>query len=141
MSQSNEALAPREELPPVRRACIPPNLTYETMSELGRALFDLSQEIAASGERLLSEDEIEQRRGGEFIASRGNGCEQDELPPVRRAYIPPNLSYETMSEMGRELFDLSQEYEAAGERLYSEVELEKELARRKGGYIPNDNGE
>lgn len=31
----------------------------------------------------------------------------EPLLPVRRAYIPPDLTYETMSEMGRELFDLS----------------------------------
>ncbi|MBI3421881.1 MAG: hypothetical protein HY011_03005 [Acidobacteria bacterium] len=65
--------------------------------------------------------------------------EAEPLPPVRRAYIPPDLTYETMSEMGRELFDLSQEYAASGEKLYTEEELERELKRRKGGYYPDDD--
>jgi hypothetical protein len=61
-----------------------------------------------------------------------------EAPWVRRAYIPPDLTFETMSELGKELFLLSEEYAASGEKLYTEEELEKELARRKGGHIPND---
>ena len=66
--------------------------------------------------------------------------QEEPYPPgVRRAYIPPDLTYETMSELGRELFDLSREYQEAGEHLYTEEELEKELARRKGGYIPDDD--
>ncbi len=58
----------------------------------------------------------------------------DDPYPARRTYIPPDLTYETMSELGRELVDLSREYEAAGETLYSEEAIEKEVARRKGGY-------
>jgi hypothetical protein len=58
---------------------------------------------------------------------------------VRQAYIPPDLTYETMSDLGRKLFDLSREYRAAGEKLYNEEELERELARRKGGYIPDED--
>lgn len=58
----------------------------------------------------------------------------DALYPARRTCIPPDLTYETMSELGRELVDLSREYEAAGEKLYSEEALENEVARRKGGY-------
>lgn len=65
--------------------------------------------------------------------------EPEPVPPVRRAYIPPDLTYETMSELGRELFDLSQEYATSGEKLYSEEELERELRRRKGGYSPDDD--
>lgn len=66
-------------------------------------------------------------------------AEPEPFPQVRRAYIPPDLTYETMSELGRELFRLSQEYEASGEKLYTEEELERELRRRKGGYYPDDD--
>ncbi|MGH9840781.1 MAG: hypothetical protein ACREEM_18545 [Blastocatellia bacterium] len=62
-----------------------------------------------------------------------------EAPHVRRADIPPDLTFETMSDLGKELFLLSEEYAASGEKLYTEEEIEKELARRKGGYIPDDN--
>lgn len=63
----------------------------------------------------------------------------DPIEPVKRAVIPPHLTYETMSDLGRELFDLSYEIEQAGEGIKSEEELEEELARRKGGYIRNGN--
>jgi hypothetical protein len=63
----------------------------------------------------------------------------NEIPQVRRAYIPPDLTYETMSELGRELYDLSMEIAASGEGLLSEEELEQELIRRRGGYIPDGN--
>ena len=66
-------------------------------------------------------------------------AEAKPIPPVRRAYIPPDLTYETMSKLGRELFDLSREMELSGEQLYSEEELERELRRRKGGYYPDDD--
>ncbi len=39
-----------------------------------------------------------------------------------------------MSEMGRKLFDLSQEIALSGEGSDSEEELERELARRRGRY-------
>ena len=60
-----------------------------------------------------------------------------EASHVRRAYIPPDLTYETMSELGKELYRLSEEYAVSGEKLYTEEEIERELARRKGGYIPD----
>lgn len=64
------------------------------------------------------------------------------FPHVRRAYIPPEaMNYETMSEFGKEIYRLSEEYAASGEKLYTEEELEKEIARRKGGYIPDDDGD
>ena len=62
-----------------------------------------------------------------------------DVYPARRTYIPPDLTYETMSDLGRELFDLSREYETAGEQLYTEEALEQEVARRKGGYYSNGN--
>ena len=58
-------------------------------------------------------------------------------PTVRRAQIPPDLNFETMSELGRDLIQLSREIEAAGQLLTSEEELERELARRRGGYTAN----
>lgn len=63
--------------------------------------------------------------------------DQSEHLAVRRAHIPPDLSFETMSEMGRDLVKLSRQIETAGEGLMSEKELEQELARRRGGYMPD----
>jgi hypothetical protein len=75
----------------------------------------------------------------ENLAYKWNDEVYAEAPHVRRAYIPPEaMNYETMSELGKELYRLSQEYAASGEKLYTEEEIEKELARRKGGYIPDD---
>lgn len=53
-------------------------------------------------------------------------------PNVRRAQTP-DLKYEEMSELGRELFDLSREYESSGGKLLTEDEIENELMRRRGG--------
>ncbi len=55
---------------------------------------------------------------------------------VRRTYIPANLTYETMSDLGREIYDLVQQIPE--EELLSEEEIELEIARRRGGYIPED---
>jgi len=62
---------------------------------------------------------------------------EGEQPTVRRAQIPPDLNFESMSELGRDLIQLSREIEDAGEVLTSEEELEQELARRRGGYMAN----
>ena len=62
--------------------------------------------------------------------------ENDHLT-VRRARIPPDLSLENMSELGRDLLQLSREIEEANQVLTSEEELEQELARRRGGYSAN----
>jgi hypothetical protein len=40
-----------------------------------------------------------------------------------------------MSPLAKELYDLSREYEALGETLLDEEELEQEVAYRKGGYV------
>ncbi len=54
--------------PLVRRATVKESLTDEEMSPLGRDLVRISAEIEASGEELLSHEEIERevqrRRGG-----------------------------------------------------------------------------
>ncbi len=57
---------------------------------------------------------------------------------ARRAVIPSNLTYNTMSEMGRALVDMSREYEESGEPLLSEEEIEREIALRRGGCIKDD---
>jgi hypothetical protein len=53
---------------------------------------------------------------------------------ARRALVR-DLAREEMSELGRDLFDLSREYENSGQELLTEKEIEVELARRKGGYV------
>jgi len=53
---------------------------------------------------------------------------QSEQPTVRRAQIPPDLNFETMSELGRDLIQLSREIEAAGEVLTSEEEFLAQMA-------------
>ncbi|MGH9768886.1 MAG: hypothetical protein ACREAB_15750 [Blastocatellia bacterium] len=59
----------------------------------------------------------------------------EEAPHVRRACIPPDLTYETMSESGKELYRLSMDIAESGEGLLSEEEIEREIARRRGGYL------
>ena len=64
---------------------------------------------------------------------------ESEQPNVRRAQILPDLKPENMSELGRDLIRLSHDIDDAGELLTSEEELEQELARRRGGYMSNDD--
>ncbi len=58
---------------------------------------------------------------------------------ARRAVIPSNLTYNTMSEMGRALVDMSREYEESGGPLLSEEEIQREIALRRGGYVKDDD--
>lgn len=58
-------------------------------------------------------------------------------PAVRRARVP-DLNYEEMSELGRDLFDLSRAYEDSGGALLTEDELEAEVMRRRGGRVQED---
>lgn len=58
-------------------------------------------------------------------------------PPVRRARVP-ELNYEEMSDLGRDLFDLSRAYEDSGGALLTEEELEAEMMRRRGGRVQED---
>ncbi len=70
------------------------------------------------------------------LAYRDNEEYYPEFPHVRRAYIPPEqMNYETMSEFGKEIYRLSMEMAESGEGLLTEEELERELARRRGGYL------
>lgn len=73
-------------------------------------------------------------------ARQENEAFYPEAPHVRRAYIPPEmLKYETMSEFGKELYRLSMEIAESGEGLLTEEELERELVRRRGGYLSEGN--
>ena len=56
---------------------------------------------------------------------------------VRRAHAP-ELRYEEMSDLGRELFDLSRDYESSGGELLTEDEIENELMRRRGGHVQHN---
>ena len=58
-------------------------------------------------------------------------------PNVRRAHTP-YLSYEEMSELGRELFDLSRDYESSVGEPLTEDEIESELMRRRGGHVKHN---
>lgn len=70
------------------------------------------------------------------LAQQNEEAFYPEAPHVRRAYIPPEMmNYETMSEFGKELYRLSMEIAESGEGLLTEEELERELARRRGGYL------
>lgn len=65
--------------------------------------------------------------------SRGNR----RKPAVRRDRVP-DLNYEEMPELGRDLFDLSRAYENSGGALLSDEELEAEVLRRRGGRVQED---
>ena len=63
-----------------------------------------------------------------------------EAPHVRRLHMPPEMmTYEALSDFGKELYRLSEEIAEDGEGLHSEEELERELARRRGGYLSEDD--
>ena len=68
MPSHNHALAEPVEVaalyPHVQRATFLPELTYETMSPLGKERCDLSVEYEASGEKLLDEEKVASRKGG-----------------------------------------------------------------------------
>jgi hypothetical protein len=56
---------------------------------------------------------------------------------VRQAHVP-TLTYEEMSDLGRDLYNLSREYEASGEKLLTENEVENEITLRRGGFTQDD---
>lgn len=57
---------------------------------------------------------------------------------VRQAHIPAGLTVETMSELGRDLFDISREYEESGGELLNERQIEVELIHRRGGHVKGE---
>jgi hypothetical protein len=63
---------------------------------------------------------------------------QQPASNIRKARIPSDLTYETMSDLGRDLFDISRDYAGTGGELLSEEEIEVEIARRRGGYAEGD---
>jgi hypothetical protein len=52
---------------------------------------------------------------------------------VRKARVPSDLTYDKISDLGRDLFDISRDYEWSGGELLSEEEIEAEIARRRNG--------
>lgn len=61
---------------------------------------------------------------------------KDEVVPiVPQAALPNDLSFEKMSRLGRDLWEISREIEQSDEiPLLDENEIEIELNRRRGGY-------
>jgi hypothetical protein len=59
---------------------------------------------------------------------------KNDNPKVRQADVRPSLSYEEMSPLGRDLFDIAKEIEASDDPAMDEAAIERELARRRGGY-------
>jgi len=57
------------------------------------------------------------------------------VPVVPQAALPDDLSFEKMSRLGRDLWQISREIEQSGGiPLLDENEIEIELNRRRGGY-------
>ncbi|HEX8395990.1 MAG TPA: hypothetical protein VF644_00975 [Pyrinomonadaceae bacterium] len=58
------------------------------------------------------------------------------VPVVPQAVLPDDLSFEKMSRLGRDLWQISKEIEQSGViPLLDENEIEIELNRRRGGYV------
>jgi hypothetical protein len=55
--------------------------------------------------------------------------------PVRRTEIKTWLTEETMSPLGRDLMKIAREIEASDAPALDEEDIEKELRKRKGGYV------
>ena len=73
------------------------------------------------------------------MSRRSNKQQKQQMAAsVHKARSPSNLTYDEMSELGRDLFDMSREYAESGGELLSEEEIEIELARRRGGYAEED---
>ena len=69
--------------------------------------------------------------------SKQPDASRDDQSRVRQAHIPSDLS--NLSDLGRDLLNLSREYESSGGELLSEEDIEAELTRRRGGYLRGDN--
>jgi hypothetical protein len=77
--------------------------------------------------------------------SRLKGAKQMPLPnlnydlptglPVRHTELKPWLAEEAMTPLGRELWQLAREIEQSDEAALSEEEIEKELSKRRGGFV------
>ena len=68
---------------------------------------------------------------------QNTNCQKLRVNHVRQAHIP-DLPLEKMSDLGRDLARLSREYEASGEELLTEEDIEVELAHRRGGYVQDN---
>lgn len=76
--------------------------------------------------------------GKPFMSINLNKQNQQPTNTVRQAGIPSDLTVETMSELGRDLFNISRDYAETGGELLNEEEIEAELTRRRGGYVEQD---
>ena len=57
---------------------------------------------------------------------------------VRRTNVKTWLTPETMSPLGRELFEIAKEIEESDEPAFDEADIERELEKRRGGSVRND---
>ena len=58
-----------------------------------------------------------------------------EMFTVRRAELNTSLDEHDMSPMGRKLMKIAAEVENSDEPAYSETDIERELEKRRGGYV------
>ena len=58
---------------------------------------------------------------------------------VRRTNVKTWLTPETMSPLGRELFEIAKEIEESDEPAFDEADIERELENRRGGFVSNSN--
>ena len=68
--------------------------------------------------------------------SKQPDASRDDQSRVRQAHIPSDLT--NLSDLVRDLLNLSREYESSGGELLSEEDIEAELTRRRGGYLRGD---
>lgn len=64
---------------------------------------------------------------------------EELIPVVPQAALPSDFSYEKLSQLGRDLWNISAEIEKSGQiPLLDEEEIELELTRRRGGYVADN---
>lgn len=56
---------------------------------------------------------------------------------VRRTNVKTWLTPELMSPLGRELFEIAKEIEESDEPAFDETDIERELEKRRGGFVRN----
>lgn len=64
-----------------------------------------------------------------------NGTKRNGKRQRTLAEVLPHLDLKELSPMGRDLIKISAEYEASGGKMLTEKEIQKEIARRRGGVI------
>lgn len=64
----------------------------------------------------------------------------ESVSVVPQAVLPPDSSFEKMSQLGRDLWQISSEINKSGEpELLTQEEIEQEIARRRGGYVTHNS--